>query len=711
MIDGLSDLVEAIQNAMAHRLYVQPNVEAQDWSVDFRGGLNQLVAAIDTPLKCGVGLLKWCHLSDFGRVDRRQEDVSRADRETVRLGGVTCLSLRPRTVCQRLELVDEQTKPIIRVDLNVGHVFHPAVLVDYIHEASHLLWDALDRPGEMMEDESEDVNSAAGSRANAERCHEIFAELLTHLFVFGADWEMFQRYYMIRYSGHLRKPRRKPPSGERGRFRRVGRTTPPIGESRSSRAESTKRRTPMFRFFAVPRAGCRRIFPGDLLHRTTTLTTTVVVALVAQVIHTQPVSAKSSDPPNILLIMADDLGYHDLGCYGHPKIKTPVLDRLAKDGIRLTSFYSGATVCTPSRMALLTGAYPTRLGWTKGVIGYMINTKKGVSPKALTVAEIFTDKGYRTGLVGKWHLGDRPPFLPHRQGFDLAYYINKSNNQTNELWRGDDLLEKPYENRLLTEKFTREAIRFIKDNKAKPFFLYVPYSAPHFPVQAHPDWKGKSDFGVYGDVVEEMDHRIGEILTTLKTENLVRDTIVVFLSDNGPEPVTKESQAKPFRGKKWSALEGGTRVPCIVCWPGVIPAGQESDALIAAIDLLPTLCHACGIDLKAIPQGSPTIDGVNVWETLIGKKGAPHPRKDLLYWHGADGFQAIRVGDWKLFLDRRGANLKKGGGKGPVLFNLADDADELTDLSAKFPDKVKAMRDLAEKRLSDIHNSIIPLAE
>jgi len=407
--------------------------------------------------------------------------------------------------------------------------------------------------------------------------------------------------------------------------------------------------------------------------------------------------------------MADDLGYHDLGCYGHPKIKTPILDGLAKDGIRLTSFYAGATVCTPSRMALLTGAYPSRLGWTKGVVGYMIKTSKGLNPKALTIAEIFRKKGYGTGMVGKWHLGDRRPFLPHRRGFDLAYYINKSNNQTKELWRGDKLLEKPFNNRLLTEKFTSEAISFIRDNKNKSFFLYIPYSAPHFPVQAHPKWKGKSAFGVYGDVVEEMDARIGEILETLKAEKLDRNTIVVFLSDNGPEPMTKESKATPFRGRKWSALEGGTRVPCIVRYPGVIPAAQKCDKLIAAIDLLPTLCHVCGIDLKTVTRGSPTIDGVNVWDTLIGRKGATHRRKDLLYWHGARGFQAIRVGDWKLFPDGRAARLPKRKSKEPVLFNLADDPEELTDLSAKFPERVKAMQELAKKRLADINSGIIPL--
>ncbi len=414
--------------------------------------------------------------------------------------------------------------------------------------------------------------------------------------------------------------------------------------------------------------------------------------------------------PNVVLIMADDLGYHDVGCYGHPEIRTPVLDQLAKDGVRLTSFYSGATVCTPSRMALLTGSYPIRLGWSKGVVGYMMKKGTGMSPEALTIAEVFKSAGYRTGLFGKWHLGDEKPFLPHRQGFDETYYINKSNNQTKAIWRGDKLLEKPFVNRLLTEKFTQAAIDFIKERGEKPFFAYLPYSAPHFPVEAHPDWKGKSAFGVYGDVVEELDHRIGHVLKTLEEEGIAKNTIVVFLSDNGPEPGTKESKADPFRGRKWSALEGGTRVPCIMRYPGVVPRASKSDAIIAAIDLLPTLCRACGIDLKSITKGTPKIDGVDVWDTLIAKTDVEHARTDLLYWHGADGFQAIRVGDWKLFPERKGAKLK-GSGKGPALFHLKEDIGETTDLSEKFPDRVREMQALAKKRLSDIRSTVIPLAK
>ena len=205
------------------------------------------------------------------------------------------------------------------------------------------------------------------------------------------------------------------------------------------------------------------------------------------------VSIAESKSPNVVLIMADDLGYHDLSCYGHNSIKTPVIDQLAKEGIRLTSFYSGSTICTPSRMALLTGSYPSRLGWNRGVIGHIMKKGQGMSQDALTMAEIFKDQGYRTGIFGKWHLGDESQFLPHQQGFEESFYINKSNNQTKKLWRRDKIVKDPFDNRRLTEEFTNEAVSFIKAHKDNPFFLYVPYSAPDFAVEAHPDLKGKSE--------------------------------------------------------------------------------------------------------------------------------------------------------------------------------------------------------------------------
>jgi arylsulfatase A len=426
----------------------------------------------------------------------------------------------------------------------------------------------------------------------------------------------------------------------------------------------------------------------------------------------QPVAALQEEKPNVVLIMADDLGYFEMGCYGHPTLKTPALDKLAKEGVRLTSFYAGSTVCTPSRLALLTGSYAARVGWSKGVVGYMIPTNQGLAREVTTMAEVFKGEGYRTALIGKWHVGDPEPLRPHRQGFDDTYYLNKSNNDTRILWQGDTILEKPFNNAMLTKQFTDKAIEFIKRDRSQPFFLYLPYTAPHTPVNAHPDWKGTSAYRLdgrkdeYGDVVEELDHRIGEIIQTLKDEGRDRNTIVVFLSDNGPEGA-RPPPSGPLRGRKWDALEGGNRVPCIVWAPGRLPEGKVCDTLSAAIDLLPTLTYACGIDIKSssIEQ---RMDGVNIWETLTGDKSKP-ARKDLLIWHGSQGLQAIRVGQWKLYFDGRNSQLPEKK-EGPVLFNLEEDVGETTDLSARYPDKVNMMTQLASKRLADIRKNSIPFA-
>ncbi len=435
--------------------------------------------------------------------------------------------------------------------------------------------------------------------------------------------------------------------------------------------------------------------------------------------------------PNVILILADDLGYQDLGCYGHPSIRTPVLDRLAGEGVRLTDFHSGASVCTPSRMALLTGAYPTRVGWTRGVCGHLMGEHDGMSTEALTIAEIFKSEGYATAISGKWHVGDQPDTRPNAQGFDSTYYLSHSNNQTQKIWRANDVVENPFDNRKLTEQFTTESIRFIRENKDKPFFLYLPYTAPHFPVEPHPDWKGRSKFGDYGDVVEEMDSRIGELLATLKELAIDKNTIVIFTSDNGPNP-KEPSSPLPFRGEKWSALEGGTRVPCIVAWPGVIPAGYVNNNLISAMDLLPSLCRASNIDWKAKSHGKPKIDGIDVWDTLIGKTNKS-PRSELLYWHGTSPEpQAFRSGDSKLFFDR-GPALKgqgtdratpaqaakitpiraklKPGANPPILFNLREDPGETIDQSELFPDNLKALHARAKTLIAELQaDPILPLA-
>ncbi|QTN31098.1 sulfatase-like hydrolase/transferase [Akkermansiaceae bacterium] len=420
------------------------------------------------------------------------------------------------------------------------------------------------------------------------------------------------------------------------------------------------------------------------------------------------VTALKAEKPNVILIMADDLGYRDLGCYGHPSIKTPVLDKLAAGGMRLTNFHSGASVCTPSRMALLTGAYPVRLGWTKGVAGYLMGPKDGMASEALTIAEIFKAEGYVTGISGKWHIGRLPGTTPGDQGFDSSFYNPMSNNQLDELWRGDKIEVKPTDNRLLTEQFTTEAMRFIRENKEKPFFLYLPHTAPHFPVMPHPDWKGHSGFGDYGDVVEELDGRIGDILELLDELKLAQNTIVVFISDNGPQKGEKAS-ALPFRGAKWSAFEGGTRVPGIVSWPGKIPGGGKSDDLIGAIDLLPTLCRAAGIDWKRHAKGKPPLDGMDVWDTLLGKCD-DHPRSELLHWHGMHATpHALTSGNWKIFPDRRHAAeghskkaIAEDADASPLLYNLQDDPAESEDLSARFPEKVAALESRFDGLLREI---------
>jgi arylsulfatase A-like enzyme len=459
---------------------------------------------------------------------------------------------------------------------------------------------------------------------------------------------------------------------------------------------------------------------------------TFLILALAGIFCTSP-SRAGERPPNVILILADDLGYHDLGCYGHPLIRTPVIDKLAADGIRLTGFHSGASVCTPSRMSLLTGAYATRLGWTEGVVGYKMGMHDGMSPEALTIAEIFGSEGYATAISGKWHIGDQPATRPPARGFGSTYYLTHSNNQVKKVWRGDEVVEDPFDNRLLTEQFTAEAIRFVKANRERPFFLYLPYTAPHFPVEPHPAWKGRSKFGVYGDVVEEMDARIGELLTALRELDREEETIIVFTSDNGPEN-GEQSSGLPFRGGKWSALEGGTRVPCIISWLGVIPAGQVIDSLFSAMDLLPSLSRACGIDWKSKTGGKPAIDGLDLWDSLLGKDGAPQ-RTELLHWHGMHAEpQAMRGGDWKIFFDRRNAlegpgtdaatssqaekithyrqALVKDAPPSPFLLNLRDDPGETIDLSVESPEKTHALVERGKQLTCEIKaGTILPISK
>ena len=417
-------------------------------------------------------------------------------------------------------------------------------------------------------------------------------------------------------------------------------------------------------------------------------------------------AAKAS--PNVILIMADDLGYNDLSCYGSVTIKTPVLDQLAAEGVRLTSFYSGSTICTPSRMALLTGLYPVRCGWQGGVVGYGIKPQNGLAPATTTIAEIFKQAGYETALIGKWHLGDSTAHSPAVHGFNTTYFINKSNNQTKQLWRGNELVADPFDNRHLTELFTDEAIRFVESNHGKPFFLYLPFSAPHFPAEAHPDWKGKTKLGAYGDVVEELDSRIGDLLKALHRLKIEDNTIVVFLSDNGVEPGQKQwAQSTPYRGLKWSTLEGGNRVPCIIRWPGRIPAWQTNNHLISAIDLLPSLTAACQLNSRMVKDTIAKINGVNIMPSLCRRAAGRPARSTLLFWHGWGTPQAIRSGNWKLYFDE----IKElpDSQQGPVLINLKNDPAEHTNLSQQNPKRVAELLDEARRQLTEIGGNTMAL--
>lgn len=431
--------------------------------------------------------------------------------------------------------------------------------------------------------------------------------------------------------------------------------------------------------------------------------TTCLVCLAAVVAFDVSFSVMAqAQQPNVILMMADDLAVDDLSCYGSQRIRTPKLDALAAQGVRLTGFYSGNPVCSPSRMALLSGSYPARLGWRWGVLGYGFAPKTGMSQKVYTIAEAFRDAGYRTAISGKWHLGVQN-MSPENQGFDSAYYIHMSNNQNRDMYRDGKLVKQNWDNRRLTETFAQEAIRVIQEDSDKPFFLYVPWSAPHFPAEAHPDWQDKSGKDAYTDVVEEMDFRIGQILDALDKAGKADTTIVIFSSDNGRQPGQSGKNEKPtYSGMKWHSLEGGTRVPCIVRYPGQIKAGQTMDAMFAGIDLYPTLAGACGVEIK-LPDGSQKMDGKNLWSMLVGGQSADAAaRSELLYWHGKGQATAIRVGDWKLFFNT-GDKGDPDVSNGPLLYNLKDDGQEKHNLADKHPDKVQAMLVRAKQLLTEIY--------
>jgi arylsulfatase len=393
-------------------------------------------------------------------------------------------------------------------------------------------------------------------------------------------------------------------------------------------------------------------------------------------------------PPNVIIFYCDDLGYGDLGCYGS-KLRTPNIDRLAAEGARLTHFYSANPVCSPSRAALLTGRYPTRVNMPRVLFP---NDKTGLPENETTIAQALKKKGYRTQCVGKWHLGHLPDYLPARRGFDGYFGIPYSNDMApRTLVQGTETIEQTAPLDTLSERYAAEALKFIEADSKSPFFLYFPHTYPHIPLGAGAKFKGKSPHGLYGDVIEELDWTVGEILAALKRKGLDQNTLFIFSSDNGP---WFQGSPGKLRGRKGSTEEGGVRVPLLARWPGRIPRGLVSDAVGSTMDLLPTIAKLAGAELPA------NLDGIDLWPVLTGRQKAIE-REALLYFDNWN-LQCARLGEWKLHLARYNSFVYGPAGPGgrvnlplepPELYNVVTDPQESYDVAAKYPEVVARIRE------------------
>lgn len=402
--------------------------------------------------------------------------------------------------------------------------------------------------------------------------------------------------------------------------------------------------------------------------------------------------------PNIILILADDLGYTDLSCYGSTDIKTPHIDRLAKEGIRFTNFYSAGSVSTPTRASIMTGCYPKRVDMHVGVLPP--NAESGLNPSEITIAELLKKEGYATGCIGKWHLGLLPEVLPTSQGFDYYYGMPGPNHGRSDLYQNTSLLKKNNEVNYdsITIDYTEKAISFIQNHTNKPFFLYMAHSAIHIPLFASPEFRrheGKR--GLYIDMTEELDWSVGEIYAALKKANILDNTIIIFVSDNGPY----ESAAPPLHGGKGSTWEGGLRVPCIIRWPSAITPNSENDEMATTMDFLPTLVSLVG---GKLPQDR-EIDGYNIYP-LLTHKNAKSPYSFFCYYDRAGNLAAIRKDNWKLHLhkpdERWAGDLpvkealldKKPTEDTPWLYDLSTDIGETKNViqsNPKIADKLRQM--------------------
>ena len=421
-------------------------------------------------------------------------------------------------------------------------------------------------------------------------------------------------------------------------------------------------------------------------------------------------------PPNIVIIFTDDQGYGDVGCFGAEGYETPHLDKMAEEGMRFTDFYVAAPVCTPSRAALLTGCYPKRVGLAHRVLFPF--SEHGLNPDEVTIAEMLKEEGYATACIGKWHLGHTPNLLPNAQGFDyyfgfpystdmdLANYKSRGFQAPPiPLYRNSAVVEESPDQHYLTKRYTEEAVDFIKGHQNVPFFLYLPHAMPHVPIYASEDFEGKTEHGLYGDVISEIDWSVGEVLKTLKDCGIDENTLVIFTSDNGAQLWTwrgmdyQTGKNEPLRGMKNTTWDGGQRVPCIMRWPAGIPAGKECSEMTLSMDIMPTIA---ALTYAQMPLDR-IIDGKDIGSLLRGEAGAKTPH-EAFYFYRDDRLQAVRSGDWKLHVFR--PDDKKFPEKAPLLYNLRDDIGETTNIYDQHPEIVAKLMALADKAREDMGDAV-----
>lgn len=444
---------------------------------------------------------------------------------------------------------------------------------------------------------------------------------------------------------------------------------------------------------------------------------------------TQQAEPQQQSPPNFVIVFADDLGYGDLGVYGHPTIKTPNLDQMAREGQRWTNFYVAASVCTPSRAALMTGRLPVRSGMTSNKSRVLFpNSVNGLPQSEITLAEQLKQAGYSTACIGKWHLGHKEEFLPVNHGFDYYFGIPYSNDMDRvtdkgywefadsipteyynvPLIRNTEIIERPANQNNITKRYSEEAVKYIREHKDEPFFVYLAHNLPHIPLFASEDFKGSSERGLYGDVLEEIDHGVGQIMAALEEEGIAENTIVVFTSDNGPwlPFKTHGGSAGLLRAGKGTTWEGGMREPGIFWGPGNIKPGVVS-GLGSSMDLFATFSSMAGVPMP----DDRVMDGMDLSATLL--EGAESPRQSILYYRGPELY-AARLGDFKAHYITQGEYGQFGGREEhetPLLYNLSHDPSEQYNIAAEHPDVLRDIEAMVAEHRANLRIGEDQLAE